>query len=162
MASKAVVTTAAVAAVKPVIAPAALQPREVSLERATLYYLGGFGIKRVECRTLRVRLVKFAQYASAVEVYFIEKGKRTPRGTKEGHDPRIVVLAGWGHFEPPSALDRMPDDGSGTVCERSRFTSFAPEWVLEMDRLIDAHLAKHPQALVADYRGRDCTQALEG
>ncbi len=96
-------------------------------ENVTLFHEGMFGFNKVECRWVEVEVRPYAQYAEAVHVRFVEKGKRKVHGfVCAGLDGHFAILAGYGHPSlGPSAFVRK--DEVSTV---SRWASCDPRWAM--------------------------------
>lgn len=120
----------------------------VNAEKCTIYVAEGFGYHRIECRRAAVSRRPWAQYENAVEVCYVEKGKRKERWLYRGDRPRIVVLAGWGHPEATVAMETVENTRDYTV-SRSRHSAYSPEWDKEFDAFFAAYkAAKNPTVLV--------------
>jgi hypothetical protein len=107
---------------------------------ATLYTAGGFGPRKVEVREGVAFRAPHAQYASALHVHYMEKGKRKPSGYVFAYKPYVLILAGYGHPDPADALVAMPSAG-GLPMSRTRYSSFDDRYLTEFDEAIAAHVA---------------------
>lgn len=137
---------------------AVIETADKCFARATLYVRGEFlgNIHRVEARNVRIRIVKYAQYAAAVEVTFVPKGARRERVITQAYGPSLVVLDGWGHFEPGAAFVQVGEaDADGTTVSRSRHSSCSEGWAKDFAGELDAYLASTGIEVAADYRGHD-------
>lgn len=128
----------------------------------TLYFHGEtFGaIHKVEARAYHLQTGAYAQYANAVECFFVPRNARNPRGMVQTYKPSLLILDGWDHpdtlsmFEPERA-----GNTPGVTVRRSRFSAFAPEWRKIFDTMIALHISGEngvPGAkVIADYRGHN-------
>jgi len=91
----------------------------------TIYLPGFFGYSRVEVRSVSVAVKAHAQYPHAYVVRFVEKGKRTMRGTVLSHEPKGLIVEGHGH--PSPSVMKSQGDGSSIT----RHTSCSNEWHVE-------------------------------
>ena len=124
-------------------------------DKVTIYKLGAFGVKKYECRRAQIKVGKYAQYAAAVSVQMLLPRKRKWVGYVDTYKPSTLVLSGWGHPNPPSALTKPKDEGF-FVTQKSRFSSFAPEYGEEFNTMIDGYIAGSDATVVADWRGTSC------
>lgn len=105
---------------------------EITLAKATIYSQSdlGLGLRKTEARNLKVQIIPYAQYANAVEITFIPKGKRNERVITETTHAATVVLAGWGHALQPDGV-YLPATKAETGAEtaRGRYRSCDSRWV---------------------------------
>lgn len=119
--------------------------------KVTIYRRGMLGYQKTEARGFTFALgVPYAQYSNAIRFRYIEPRKRNWREGHQTYAPSIVVLKGWGHFDPADAFD---DLGGG--CSRSRHSSCAPEWQEEFDAALVSYLAKSGAEVILDGRKND-------
>ena len=100
-------------------------------QNVTFYTMGAFGADRVDCKDAVVREgVKYAQYNDAVEITFLEKGKRNHiRRTLSGSGRYLLVV------EQKHAIG-VPDPF--VACDSGRQTKYAtfdPRFQQEWDLL---------------------------
>lgn len=123
----------------------------VAFERetpVTIYKSGMFGIRKTEARQCKVRLRKYAQYDSAVEVAFLLPRKRVwMKFTDESH-PSTLILDGWGHPDP---VDDLAKTRRGEI-EHTRLC-FDDSYQTEFDEMMARYLVDKGRAVLADYRG---------
>jgi len=112
------------------------------------------GFRKVETRTLDVRVIEYAQYARAVRVNFIPKGMRRGRELTQHYKPNIVILEGWGHVDPPSAFlpIKVTSDPNVMVSE-GRYSGFDERWDSDFDAVLTRYLEKSKASLLFDFRG---------
>lgn len=139
------------------------KPRQLKAENCTIYTLGAFGASRLEVKTAWLQVVKHAQYSSAVELRFLRPRKRKHEGrTLADRDMYLIVLTGWGHPKPGDSLEAIESGSEGITASRTRHACFAPEWREEFEALINPYLAAHRDAVLADFRGHNAYNFLEG
>ena len=115
-----------------------MSPETLILESSgpcTIYLPGFFGYSRVEVRSVSVVVKAHAQYPHAYAVRFVEKGKRTMRGTVLSHEPRGLIVEGHGH--PSPLVMQAQGDGSSI----SRHTSCSKEWHVEFAAFVTEKLS---------------------
>jgi hypothetical protein len=127
-----------------------LTPSELTLDKGTLYVHGPFGFTKVEAKDIRVDVKPYAQYSHAVHVTYIPKGKQKARGHVDTYKPTLIVLSGWGHFDPPSAFKKN-SDGS----EQSKDSCFSDVFLTDFDEALKASGALANGLVAADFRGFD-------
>lgn len=117
--------------------------------KCTVYVLGAFGYSRREVKEASVEVKPYAQYTEAVHLTFKEPRQKLTRGLTQGYKPNVVILEGWGHPKPESAL--TPTEG-GSI---TRHASFDPAYEAEFADLLTKHLFENPTVKVlADFRGK--------
>lgn len=134
---------------------------ETGEEKVTIYKRGAFGISKIEAKRLYIKLAPWAQYRSAVQVSFLEKGKRKEHGFVDSHNPSTLVLAGWGHIDPDSSF--LPEEPGATpeiVVSKGRYGACDPRWQSDFDAKIAAYLEASGARVIADYRGHDTYAAV--
>jgi hypothetical protein len=124
--------------------------------KATIYRSGMFGITATEVTSLGISVGKWAQYASAVHVRYVPKGKRSPRGEMISHDPYLVILEGHGHVKPDGMYDPAKSEAGGQV---SRYASCDPRWRSDFDAKLSAYLSTSGAKVLHDFRGFDTSKA---
>lgn len=99
-------------------------------EKVTIYYRGGMGAYcKVEARAFEIEVGPYAQYGQAVTCRFIAKGARVPRGFVQTYAPSLVIVKGWGHFEPESMMaPAEPGSVEGVTIQRGRHSVCSSEW----------------------------------
>lgn len=121
-------------------------------QKVTLYCKSAFGIKKYEGKLIEHGTSPYAQYENAPYVVFIPKGKRNPRKFREGYKPFFLILAGWEHPEPDSALVDTEPTASGIMVARSRYASFDDSWQRDFNAMIEPYIADPNINVIADYR----------
>lgn len=123
--------------------------------KATLYRRGDFlgAIHKIEVRAISVTREKYAQYASAVHVEYIEPRQKRARMFVDSHKPSVLVLEGWGHPDPDSAFGSEEQAAPGVTLSRSRYSSCDPRWQSDFDAKIDAYITEKGARVIADMRG---------
>ena len=120
------------------------------IPKGTLYLqssmLGSY--TKIEATNIKITTGRHAQYDCAVHVRFVPKGKRSLRGFVQDYHPTLVVLEGWGHFDPDDAFVRTSETSSIT-----RHSSFSEEWETEFDAKLARYLASSKAVVLADFRG---------
>lgn len=88
-----------------------------------MYTIGGFGASRTDCRELVIiRGVKYAQYNNAIEIVFLEKGKRTIM-KRTLTDCKYLMIARIKDAIPvPSEFDNH------AVGKITRYSCYDPRW----------------------------------
>jgi hypothetical protein len=111
---------------------------------------------KFECRTLRVEVGPYAQYAAAVRLTYVPKGSRKEREHVETYRPCAVILAGHGHMCPDGLFDESTRKTEGDISTvRSRYLSCDPRWQGDFDAKLAAYVAEGKGRIVADFRGHD-------
>lgn len=125
-------------------------------DAATIYHRGGFGYTKFEARKVAVFIGRYAQYPNAVQVVFLQKGKRKPQAFTDSYKPSTVILEGVGHPDAPSAFS-APEESNGFVVTKSKFTCFSEEYGTEFDEKMDPYFAKPEVKVLGDYRQHNST-----
>jgi hypothetical protein len=113
-------------------------------------------IVKVECRTLRIEVKPYAQYAAAVHLYFVPKGSRRERSCVETSCPAVIVLDGYKQMDPDGIYDESTRKTTGNVSTvRARYLSCDPRWQSDFDVKLAEHVAEGKGKIVADFRGHD-------
>ena len=111
---------------------------------------------KIECRTLRVEVGPYAQYAAAVRFTYVPKGSRKEREHVETYRPCAVILAGHGHMDPDGLFDESTRKTEGNISTvRSRYLSCDPRWQSDFDAKLAGYVAEGKGRIVADFRGHD-------
>jgi hypothetical protein len=124
-----------------------------TIKIGTLYIRGGFGYEKVEATQIHYELVEYAQFRNAVRVTFLPKRKRLKRQITECYRPRIVVLEGWGHPDPPGIFKRKDVTNPGITLYETRHISCAEAWDAEFDLFLQSYLNTGSAKVMIDYRG---------
>ena len=114
---------------------------------ATLYSCGMFGTSRIEVKQLVAFVGAYAQYSKAIQVVYVEKGKRRPQQAVMTYAPSLVIFDGYGHAEPGS-----PFVATGGGCFMTTRASYDPVYRDEHDTLIE-RVTCEGGVILADYRG---------
>lgn len=98
----------------------------------TLYRAGWFGVGATKCKTLKVTTgVHYAQYTDAIELIYLEKGKRLARRCILDCKPWFRVVDNKSAISVPDPLEEC---AGGKV---SRYTSFDPRYITDFeDKLV--------------------------
>lgn len=116
-----------------------------SFINVTLYTVGGFGAHRIDCRELIVRKhVKFAQYDNAIEIAYVQKGKRNPRKMTLTYQPYALIVDTKHAIKPGTV---MKSEGSGMVSALMYDPAHQAQW--------DGESAGMPVLMRIDYRQPD-------
>lgn len=126
--------------------PNTTQPQ--TFTNVTLYDHSSFGISRIDCRIVAIRIGPCAQYPSAVHLTYVPKGKRTPRQTVKTYAPYLLLVPTKNAIDPDASLVTTSSDDSGTTSV-SRYLSCDPRWRTDFD----AALLQANMPILADYRG---------
>lgn len=123
--------------------------------KATIIYKGGMG----NIRVMHVYLIahgrkKYAQYASAPFVQYVEKGKRKPQGFIQSYRPYLVILDGWQNIESQSMWGKTEVNANGTTISTGKYASFDDRWATDFE-------AAKLENVIADYRDVDTYMPLE-
>lgn len=117
--------------------------------KVTIYQRGMMGYYKREVMEFEVETgVKYAQFDNAVRYAY-----RKPRARRwmQGHEttfPSLVVLSGWGHFDPKDSFEDIGDGWS-----RSRHSACSSEWSEEFDAALSAYIERTGAEIVFDARG---------
>jgi hypothetical protein len=128
--------------------------------KVTIYVCGGFGYTKVEATEFSSELGPCAQYKSAVKYQYKPKGKRKLLAYVQGYQPSLLVLDGWGHPDPASAMTTPVLSENGFMVSQSRHLSFDPAYAAEFSSMINAYIAEKGVTVVADYRGHNSHGAV--
>lgn len=122
---------------------------ETTYGQCVLYIGGMFGYRRVECRTVKIKIGRHAQYDHALFVEYVEKGKRKAYGfVCYSHRRRTEEQApGEGTTIPFVVLDASIDAPPtfidlGGGASRTRFASCDPAWDREFHAALSASGAR--------------------
>lgn len=126
-----------------------------SATKVTVYVNGAFGYSKVEATEFSSEIAPYAQYKAAVVFQYKPKGKRKPRGYVQSYEPSLLVLDGWGHPEPESAMTAPERSETGLLVSQSRHASFDKAYATEFSAMIDAYIAEKKVTVVADFRGHN-------
>lgn len=111
---------------------------------------------KIECRTLRVEVGPYAQYAAAVRFTYVPKGSRKEREHIETSRPCAVILEGHGHMDPDSLFDESTRKTEGDISTvRSRYLSCDPRWQSDFDAKLAGYVEEDKCKILADFRGHD-------
>ncbi len=115
--------------------------------KATMVFRGGLGYCAVHLQSVNVTAGKLAQFAAALTVRYVEKGKRSTKGVCYTA-PDFVILDGWVDVKLPSAWSAPRREGNATVrTAECRMTGDAGD--------IDAAIKVSGATIVRDFRGHD-------
>lgn len=121
-------------------------------EKATIYFRGGLGnVVALECRSVEIELISWAQYSQAVKITYVKKGARKPRSFVQSYAPSLVVVAGHGRTQPPSPWKAAVQTAPGVSVQAAKHSGCSPEWQNDFD----AELAQADETILADFRGHD-------
>ena len=116
-----------------------------TFQNVTIYRTGEFigNVHRTDCREVTVETVEYAQYTSALQVTYLEKGKRNKRRFVLTYKPFFVIVPTAQAIEPDGM---MKPNGDGSSI--SRYSSFDDGWIRDFDEKLKA--AGVP--ILADFR----------
>lgn len=125
--------------------------------KATIIYKGGMGNVLVKHVYLLAHgRKKYAQYASAPFVHYVEKGKRKPQGFVQTYRPYLVILDGWQNLESQSMWGKVETNPvTGTTISQGKYSSFDERWTQDFEA------ATKLTGIIADYRDVDTYMPLE-
>jgi len=126
-------------------------------KKATILFKGGLGnviVKHVYL--LAHGRKKYAQYASAPFVHYVEKGKRKPTGFVQTFRPYLVILDGWQEIESQSLFRPATLSTSGALVSEGKFASCDDGWQKEFENETGEF-----KNVIADYREVNAYQPLE-
>jgi hypothetical protein len=100
--------------------------RPYTLEKATLYWQGGFGghYKTLRVRDLKITQDEWAQYPHAIKADFVPFRKRNRRGMRQTYQPNLVVVVGWGTPDAPTFMRTRVVGPLSITTDESRATQF--------------------------------------
>jgi hypothetical protein len=126
-------------------------------QKVTLYFRGEFfgNYQKVEASALNIEIRNYAQYSSAVSATFTPKGARLPRGKWFTYEPSLVVLAGWGHFEPAPMMAETGEEVAGVAVSESRRTACDDGWAVEFREMLAAYIEKTGARVLHDFHGHN-------
>lgn len=101
------------------------------------------GFSRTEARRVIIQIGKHAQYAQAVSVAFIPRGKRSERQYKETSRTTTVVLKGYGHPDVPHKFGPGPEP------------LFDEKWHTEFATFLESYRLNHGVEVLLDLRKHD-------
>ncbi len=96
---------------------------------------------------------EYAQYRNAVLARFRAPRQRNWRGSSQNPKPSLVVLDGWGHFDPQDDAFELISEDSNCVVKHSRHLSFSDEWRTDFDAALASYIEKVGATVLRDYRG---------
>lgn len=124
-------------------------------KKATFYRPSEFGMGYVktELWLKEVGFMKYAQYNNAPYVVGTPKRKRTAYRWIKGYDPKMIVLEGWGHPDPPSGFTNpVVDPVTGWDVKRSKHLCFDEAYDVEFDEELDSYLRENAVQVLFDTR----------
>ena len=128
-----------------------------STGRVTLYLIDSLlqgGYLQIEASRAQVRRVAYAQYNTAVELTYRPKRARHDRQIMQTFQPTLVILEGWGHFQPDEYYTPgTVHEGQHCTVTQGAFRGCAGEWRSEFTAMLDAYVAETGAKVVRDYRG---------
>ena len=130
--------------------------------KVTVYAKGFLGYTRHEAKDLVVERKKYAQYSSAVSFQMRKTRERKYRGAVQTYHPTLVVLDGWGHFDPSKDTFEVTKSTTEMTVSVGRYSSCAPEWDIEFAAKLDAYVAKTDATVLRDYRKADTNNGSDG
>lgn len=63
--------------------------------KATIYFQGGYGMSKIEVRSVEFLERSYAQYSAAYEINFVKKGARRQVGVVVSDHPSYLIIEGW-------------------------------------------------------------------
>lgn len=131
---------------------------KLHIQASTIYYRGGYGMSKIECRELLIETGPYAQYDSAIFVTLVPKGARKPRAFVQTYEPSLIALAGHGHLDPDDPMLPAEDRGNGVSVARGRYSSCDPRWGTDFATKLVAYLGARGIALAADFWGHNASE----
>jgi hypothetical protein len=128
--------------------------RTLTFNKVAMYRAVGHGILRTDCATLVLKTgQKYAQYDDAIEIQYLEKRKRYPRGNfLAGNDVWLRVVALADAIDPDYFM--VPD---GPLLYRSRYVSYDMRYTTDFEDKLAAANVPVLFAVGAGHRGEcDC------
>jgi hypothetical protein len=124
-------------------------------KKVTIVRKGGLGNVIVEhAYMIDHGFQKYAQYASAVFVKYLLKGKRKPTGFVQGYKPYLVILDGWQEIASQSMWGKTETRATGTTISQAKFSAFDDGWQKEFEAGVEL------TGVIADYRDHNTYQAI--
>ena len=133
---------------------------KLHINAVTIYFRGGYGMTKLECRELLIETGPYAQYEGAIFVSYVPKGARKPRAFVQTYQPDIVALAGWDHFNRDDSILPEQDAGTGVSVARGRYQSCDPRWASDFGAKLANYLGARGIALAGDFRGHNSSERL--
>lgn len=124
-------------------------------DKATIYFQGGYGMVKIEARTVEFVERAFAQYSAAYEIKWIPKGARRPRGVVVSDHPSYLIIEGWGHPDVDDAFGPVVETGPGVGVAMGRYASCDTRWLSDFDKKIDPYILRTGAKVVLDIRGHN-------
>lgn len=112
-------------------------PTARTYRNVTLYRAGDFmgNYHGIRCKSATVWAVKVGYGGGwAVNVTYMEKGKRKERGFSQSSHYSIVIVAGWDSPEPAGIFNAPRVTESGVSVSEGRYSSFSGGWRAEFER----------------------------
>lgn len=101
------------------------------MEKVTIYHKGPVGIGKIEA----ARVTEISEHG----VTFVLRRGRRPHMLMSYYTSFWMVVAGWGHPEPDSAMVPLPS-APGVTVSRSKYRSCDPRWVSDFMEAIGGSL----------------------
>ena len=111
----------------------------MTFKNVTLQTVGGFGVSSYTCKEVELTCKPYAQYPKALEVMFLEKGKRNRRGfTASGDHAFILIVPQVAEAKPADPFSPSVASG-GMIVRQTRYSSYDSRYQSE-------HLAQLDEA----------------
>lgn len=123
--------------------------------KSTIYFQGGYGMVKLEVRSVEFIERPYAQYSAAYEIRFVKKGARKQVGTVVCDHPSHLIVEGWDHPEVDSAFGAAVETENGTTVAMGRYSSCDPRWLSDFDAKINPYLERTGAKVVLDIRGHN-------
>ena len=107
-------------------------------DQATLYMPGGMGLgwQGLEVKRIEWSRGRYAQYANAINLVWRQPRQKKDRRKWLSYKPQAVIVAGWGHPDPPSSWEVIKEDQEVTI-KRGKYSSFDPGWASDFGQWLD-------------------------
>ena len=115
--------------------------------KATMVFRGGLGYGVVHLRSVNVSEGTYAQFAAALTVRYVEKGKRSTKGVCYTA-PDFVILDGWVDVKLPNVWSAPRREGGATVVTADCAITGGTD-------AVDAAIKASGATIVRDFRGHD-------
>jgi len=117
---------------------------------ATMYLQDLWGYRRTEIQDFSWSFVEHAQYANAIRLQYVERGKRKPQVIIVTGAPGLVILDGWDHPDPPPTFAPIKETKAAAKVMGTRRLACDPEWNCEFWAFLKGYLAGSGAKLLLD------------
>lgn len=123
--------------------------------KATLYFQGGYGMVKIEVRSVEFAERAYAQYSAAYEIKWVKRGARKTSGVVVTDHPSYLIIEGWDHPEVDAAFGPEVESSPGVSVSKGRYSSCDPRWTSDFDAKINPYIERTGAKVVLDLRGHD-------